>query len=46
MRIVVHKSELNDPDNPIAKGLSEDIIKSVTKACEKGYAPLGGMAAS
>ena len=35
MRIVVHKSELNDPDNPIAKGLSEDIIKSVTKACEK-----------
>ena len=35
MKIVVHKLEFDDPDNPIAKGLSEDIIKSVTEACER-----------
>ena len=41
MRIVVHKLELNDPDNPIAKGLSEDIIKSVTEACERRLSTTG-----
>ena len=41
MKIVVHKLELNDPDNPIAKGLSEDIIKSVTEACERRLSSIG-----
>ena len=41
MKIVVHKLEFDDPDNPIAKGLSEDIIKSVTEACERRLSTTG-----
>ncbi len=41
MKIVVHKLTLDDPDNPIAKGLSADIIKSVTEACERSLCPTG-----